>query len=97
MASAVRKSFPDHHSKVDSACLHAFGARVNIHEYQAKEIFRKYGVPIPPGEGGLAKHSVVLCSQIRTVDELKFGKIYGRLSAATMKQIDAALRISLQL
>jgi succinyl-CoA synthetase beta subunit len=23
---------------------------VNIHEYQAKEIFRKYGVPIPPGE-----------------------------------------------
>jgi mRNA interferase MazF len=54
-------------------------------------------VPIPPGEGGLAKSSVVLCSQIRTVDELRFGKIYGRLSAATMKQIDAALRISLQL
>ena len=27
-----------------------FGARVNIHEYQAKEIFRKYGIPIPPGE-----------------------------------------------
>ena len=23
---------------------------MNIHEYQAKEIFRKYGVPIPPGE-----------------------------------------------
>jgi succinyl-CoA synthetase beta subunit len=23
---------------------------VNIHEYQAKEIFRSYGVPIPPGE-----------------------------------------------
>jgi succinyl-CoA synthetase beta subunit len=23
---------------------------VNIHEYQAKEIFRKHGVPIPPGE-----------------------------------------------
>jgi len=30
--------------------VHAFGARVNIHEYQAKEIFRKYGIPIPPGE-----------------------------------------------
>jgi succinyl-CoA synthetase beta subunit len=29
---------------------HAFGARVNIHEYQAKDIFRKYGIPIPPGE-----------------------------------------------
>jgi len=23
---------------------------VNIHEYQAKEIFRQYGIPIPPGE-----------------------------------------------
>jgi succinyl-CoA synthetase beta subunit len=23
---------------------------VNIHEYQAKEILRGYGVPIPPGE-----------------------------------------------
>jgi succinyl-CoA synthetase beta subunit len=23
---------------------------VNIHEYQAKELFRKYGIPIPPGE-----------------------------------------------
>ena len=65
----------------------------------AENIKRPYpvNVPIPPGEGGLAKPSVVLCSQIRTVDELRFGKIYGRLSAATMKQIDAALRISLQL
>ena len=23
---------------------------MNIHEYQAKEIFRKFGIPIPPGE-----------------------------------------------
>ena len=23
---------------------------MNIHEYQAKEIFRKYGIPIPPGD-----------------------------------------------
>src|SRR4029078_7434042 len=28
----------------------ADGERVNIHEYQAKEIFRKQGIPIPPGE-----------------------------------------------
>src|SRR5437762_1747094 len=28
----------------------SIGDRVNIHEYQAKEIFRKYGIPIPPGE-----------------------------------------------
>jgi succinyl-CoA synthetase beta subunit len=30
--------------------VHALGATVNIHEYQAKDIFRKYGIPIPPGE-----------------------------------------------
>ena len=30
--------------------MRAFGESVNIHEYQAKEIFRKYGIPIPPGE-----------------------------------------------
>jgi len=30
--------------------VRAFGESVNIHEYQAKEIFRKYGIPIPPGE-----------------------------------------------
>jgi len=23
---------------------------VNIHEYQAKELLRQYGVPVPPGE-----------------------------------------------
>ncbi|HVP49482.1 MAG TPA: type II toxin-antitoxin system PemK/MazF family toxin [Bryobacteraceae bacterium] len=54
-------------------------------------------VPIPKGEGGLTKESVVLCSQIRTVDEIRFGKILGQLNPSIMKRIDAALRISLQL
>ena len=65
----------------------------------AENIKRPYpvNVPIPVGEGGLQKPSVVLCSQIRTVDEMRFGKIYGQLSASTMKQIDVARRISLQL
>ena len=65
----------------------------------AENIKRPYpvNVPIPVGEGGLQKPSVVLCSQIRTVDEMRFGKIYGQLSKSTMKQIDVALRISLQL
>jgi len=52
---------------------------------------------VPRGEGGLAKDSVVLLNQIRTVDEIRFGKIYGKLSAALMKEIDKALRISLSL
>ena len=65
----------------------------------AENIKRPYpvNVPIPVGEGGLQKPSVVLCSQIRTVDEMRFEKIYGQLSASTMKQIDVARRIGLQL
>src|SRR4051812_10546670 len=31
-------------------CDTHFGEHVNIHEYQAKEILRGYGVPIPPGD-----------------------------------------------
>src|SRR6185312_6499235 len=36
---ARRRRNVDHH-----------GEHVNIHEYQAKDIFRRSGIPIPPGE-----------------------------------------------
>jgi len=39
----------------------------------------------------------VMCNQLRTVDEQRFGKIYGQASSETMKRVDAALRISLAL
>lgn len=52
---------------------------------------------IPKGEGGLTKDSVALCNQIRTVDELRFGKTYGVVSPRTMKKVDEALKISLAL
>jgi mRNA interferase MazF len=54
-------------------------------------------VLVKKGEAGLAKDSVVLCNQLRTVDEQRFGKIYGKLSGPTMRKIDRALRISLAL
>lgn len=54
-------------------------------------------VVIQRGEGGLEKDSVALCNQIRTVDELRFGKIYGQVSLETMKKVDRALKISLGL
>lgn len=54
-------------------------------------------VRVPKGEGGLLKESVVMCNQLRTVDEQRFGKIYGQASSETMKRVDAALRISLAL
>src|SRR5580658_6672987 len=37
-------------------------------------------VRIPEGGAGLVKESVVMCNQIRTVDEQRFGKIYGQVS-----------------
>ncbi|MGO9095538.1 MAG: type II toxin-antitoxin system PemK/MazF family toxin [Bryobacteraceae bacterium] len=54
-------------------------------------------VPVPQGEGGLSKASVVQCNQIRTVDEARFVRTLGRLSPTTMERIDRALRISLAL
>jgi len=54
-------------------------------------------VPIPKGEAGLAKDSVALCNQIRTVDEIRFGKVYGTVSPQTMDRVDRALKISLAL
>jgi mRNA interferase MazF len=54
-------------------------------------------IRIPKGEGGLVKVSVVMCNQLRTVDEQRFGKTYGQALPDTMKRVDAALRISLGL
>ncbi len=54
-------------------------------------------VRVPQGEGGLTKDSVILCDQIRSVDERRFGTIHGVLTDATMKNVDAALKISLGL
>lgn len=54
-------------------------------------------VPISQGEGGLTKDSVVLCEQIRTVDETRFSQVLGKLSDKTMGEVDYALRISLAL
>ncbi len=54
-------------------------------------------VLVRAGDGGLPKDSVVLCNQIRTVDEVRFGKVYGRFSDSAMQKVDQALRISLAL
>ena len=54
-------------------------------------------VLIRKGEGGLEKDSVALCNQIRCVDEARFGKTYGIVSAETMRRVSEALKISLDL
>ena len=54
-------------------------------------------VLIKKGDGGTTKDSYALCDQIRTVDQRRFGGIYGTLAPQTMALIDKALRISLAL
>jgi len=54
-------------------------------------------VLIKKGDGGTTKDSYALCDQIRTVDQRRFGGIYGTLAPQTMAFIDEALRISLAL
>jgi mRNA interferase MazF len=51
----------------------------------------------PKGDGGLKKDSLVLCDQIRTVDQQRFGRFFGVLSPETMAKVDRALSISLGL
>ena len=43
-------------------------------------------VKVQKGDGGLTKDSVVRCNQIKTVDEIRFGKVYGKLSSTSMQR-----------
>jgi mRNA interferase MazF len=65
----------------------------------AENVPRAYpvDVPIPKGEGGLTKNSVVQCNQIRSVDEKRLVRTLGQLRLATMAKVDRALKISLAL
>jgi mRNA interferase MazF len=54
-------------------------------------------VRIRMGDGGTTKDSYALCDQIRTVDQRRFTKFFGTLSAEAIAEIDAALLISLGL
>jgi mRNA interferase MazF len=54
-------------------------------------------VRISKGDGGTTKDSYALCDQIRTVDQRRFGVVFGTLSAEVMADIDCALLISLGL
>jgi mRNA interferase MazF len=55
------------------------------------------GVLVNTPEGGLTMDSVVLLNQIRTVDKRRLLKRLGACRAATMRQIDQAIMISLAL
>ncbi len=54
-------------------------------------------VLIPAPEGGLARDSVVLLNQIRSIDQQRLLKRLGSAAHPTMRAVDMALRISLDL
>jgi mRNA interferase MazF len=54
-------------------------------------------VLLPKGAAGLAKESVVLCDQIRSVDQRRLREVHGKLPDTMMRLVDDALKISLAL
>ena len=54
-------------------------------------------VAIPAGTGGATKDSVVVCSQIRAVDQTRIVAQLGSLPPALMNQVDEGLRAVLDL
>jgi mRNA interferase MazF len=65
----------------------------------AEHIKRLYPVivSVEKGAGGLDKKSVVQCDQIRSLDKSRIVGKKGRFSADIMRNVDAALKISLAL
>lgn len=61
-----------------------------------QQLFPVY-VAVKKGEGGLSKDSIVLCDQIRTVDQSRISKTLGRMPVSVMERVDRALKISLAL
>jgi mRNA interferase MazF len=54
-------------------------------------------VSVAAGIGGTTKESLVVCSQIRTVDNVRLVEKLGALPAHVMRQVDAGLRAILDL
>jgi mRNA interferase MazF len=54
-------------------------------------------VPIQPPEGGLRQASVLLPEQLYAADQRRLVERWGRVSAATLRQVEDRLRIVLHL
>jgi mRNA interferase MazF len=49
-------------------------------------------IAVPRGEAGLTKDSIVLCDQVKAVDQARLMKKMGNLSADPMQKIDKGLK-----
>ena len=83
---------------VQSAMLR--GAQTTIVLPIADEGLKKrlpFLVPVANGEGGLTKDSHILIHQIRVIDETRIVGRLGTISAKTMREVDAAIRFTLDI
>jgi mRNA interferase MazF len=64
---------------------------------QVEEPLYPFEVLVQPRDGGVAKPSVVLLNQIRTVDRQRLIRHLGTLKQETMRRVDHALAISVGL
>lgn len=55
-----------------------------------------FEVLLEPADGGLPRTSKVLMDQIRTVDKQRLGKRVGVVSDARLQEVNAAIRLSLE-
>ena len=64
-----------------------------------KDIKKKYptDIWIDKGHGGLDYPSIIQCDQIRTIDKARLLKKLGSLGSVSIKEVDKALKISLDL
>ena len=51
-------------------------------------------IPLPSGNCGLTRDSIVLLEQIRTIDKRRLRERMGHVDKASMNQIDHALSVS---
>ena len=54
-------------------------------------------IPLKRGEGGCSKDSIVLCDQVKAVDEVRLVEKRGNVPVEIMKKIDSGLRQVLSL
>ena len=54
-------------------------------------------VPVRPPEGGLRAPSLIMCEQLRALDEDNLLELWGELSTDTMALVDERLRMILDL
>jgi len=70
------------------------GAQMRIVDALTPDIIH---ILVPKGEGGASKESIVLCDQVKAVDQDRLIEKRGNLKPDTLHKIDRGLRTVLEL